>query len=45
MFEFLQGFFLDRLRTPDEYSKDPAQALVLFCGRFMETLLYEGVAA
>jgi AcrR family transcriptional regulator len=42
VFEFLKGFFLNRLRTPDEYSKDPTQALVLFCGRFMETLLFEG---
>ena len=42
VFEFLQGFFLGRLRTPDAYSQDPAQALTLFCGRFLETLLYEG---
>ena len=42
VFEFLKGFFLNRLRTPEEYSKEPAQALVLFCGRFMETLLFQG---
>ena len=28
--------------TPEAYSEDPAEALVLFCGRFMETLLWEG---
>ncbi len=42
VFEMLQGYFLGRLKTPDAYSDDPAEALVLFCGRFMETLLYEG---
>jgi AcrR family transcriptional regulator len=42
VFNFLKGFFLGRLRTPDAYSDDPAEALVLFCGRFMETLLWEG---
>ncbi len=42
VFDLLRGFFLDRLRTPDAYSEDPAKALVLFCGRFLETLLYEG---
>ena len=42
VFDFLKGFFLNRLRTPEAYSEDPAEALVLFCGRFMETLLWEG---
>jgi AcrR family transcriptional regulator len=42
VFDFLNGFFLNRLRTPEAYSEDPAEALVLFCGRFMETLLWEG---
>ena len=36
--KFLNGFFLGRLRTPDAYSEKPSEALVLFCGRFMETL-------
>jgi AcrR family transcriptional regulator len=40
--KFLNGFFLGRLRTPDAYSEKPSEALVLFCGRFMETLLWEG---
>jgi AcrR family transcriptional regulator len=42
VFDFLKSFFLSRLRTPETYAEDPAEALVLFCGRFMETLLWEG---
>ena len=42
VFEFLTGFFLSRLRTPDDYSKKLDEALVLFCGRFLEKLLWAG---
>jgi AcrR family transcriptional regulator len=42
VFDFLKGFFLSRLRAPGAYSEDTAEALVLFCGRFMETLLWDG---
>jgi AcrR family transcriptional regulator len=42
VFDFLKGIFLDQLRTPDAYSEDPMEALVLFCGRFLEKLLWEG---
>ncbi len=42
VFEMLRGYFLGRLSTPDAYSKDPAEALVLFCGHYLETLLWEG---
>jgi AcrR family transcriptional regulator len=42
VFDFLKGFFFSRLRTPETYSDDPAEALVRFCGRFLETLLWEG---
>ena len=38
----LTGFFLGRLRTPDAYSENPSEALVLFCGRFLDKLLWEG---
>ena len=31
-----------RLRTPGDYSEKPAEALVMFCGRYLEILLYEG---
>jgi hypothetical protein len=27
---------------PGDYSEKPAEALVLFCGRYLEILLYEG---
>jgi AcrR family transcriptional regulator len=40
-FEMVRGFFLGRLRTPESYSDNPTEALVLFCGRFMETLCYK----
>jgi len=42
VFDYLQGFFLRQLGTPETYSEDPAEALVLFCGRFLEKLLWEG---
>lgn len=40
-FEFVRGFFLERLKTPDAYASDPREALALFCARFIETLLWE----
>lgn len=39
--ELVRGLFLTRLRMPGDYSEAPSEALVLFCGRFLETLLYE----
>lgn len=42
VFEMLRGYFLGRLGTPDAYSPEVPEALVLFCGRFLETLLFEG---
>jgi AcrR family transcriptional regulator len=39
--ELVRGLFLTRLRTPGDYSQDPAQALTMFCGRYLETLSYE----
>jgi len=29
-----------KLKTPDEYSADPAEALTLFCGRSLQNLLF-----
>jgi len=37
----VRGLFLDRLRMPADYSERPLDALTLFCGRYLETLLYE----
>jgi AcrR family transcriptional regulator len=39
--ELVRGLFLGRLKMPGDYSSRPADALVMFCGRYLETLLYE----
>ncbi len=39
--DLVRGLFLRRLKMPGDYSDDPAEALVLFCGRYLETLLYQ----
>lgn len=38
--ELVRGLFLGRLKMPGEYSGDAAEALVMFCGRFVEVLLF-----
>jgi AcrR family transcriptional regulator len=40
--ELVRGLFLSRLRMPGDYSEKPAEALAMFCGRYLEILLYEG---
>lgn len=32
---------LGKLRTPDAYAKDPAEAATLFCGRFLQLMVWE----
>jgi AcrR family transcriptional regulator len=39
--ELVRGLFLHKLKTPGDYSEKPAEALVMFCGRYLEMLLYE----
>jgi AcrR family transcriptional regulator len=39
--ELVRGLFLNRLKMPGEYSEKPAEALVIFCARYLEILLYE----
>ena len=39
--EFVRGLFLTHLRTPDDHATEPEEALVQFCGRYLEVLLYE----
>ena len=39
--ELVRGLFLSRLRMPGDYSEKPAEALVMFCGRYLEVLLYK----
>ncbi len=38
--ELVRALFLHRLKTPEEYSEDAEEALTLFCGQFLEVLLY-----
>src|SRR5580658_1195123 len=40
--ELVRGLFLGKLRLPQDYSDKPADALALFCGRYLELLLYDG---
>src|SRR6202051_3466714 len=40
--ELVRGLFLSALRMPGDYSEKPAEALVMFCGRYLEILVYEG---
>jgi AcrR family transcriptional regulator len=39
--ELVRGLFLSRLKMPGDYSEKPAEALTMFCGRYLEILLYE----
>ena len=38
--EMVRGLFLTRLKEPGDYADEPAEALVLFCGRYLESMLY-----
>ena len=38
--ELVREMSLSKLKTPGEYSEEPAEALVLFCGRYLEGLLF-----
>ena len=38
--ELVRGLFLTRLKEPGDYSDTPAEALVLFCGQYLQTILY-----
>jgi AcrR family transcriptional regulator len=40
--ELVRGLFLSALRMPGDYSEKPADALVMFCGRYLEILVHEG---
>ena len=39
--ELVRGSFLNRLGMPGDYSNRPAEALAMFCGRYLEILLHE----
>jgi AcrR family transcriptional regulator len=38
--ELVREMSLSKLKTPRDYSEDPTEALVLFCGRYLESLLF-----
>jgi AcrR family transcriptional regulator len=39
--DLVRGLFLGELKMPEDYSAKPAEALVLFCGRYLEILIHE----
>ncbi len=39
--DLVRSLFLSRLGVPGDYSPKPEEALAIFCGRYMEVLLYE----
>lgn len=39
--DLVRELYLGRLRTPADYGEDTAEAVVLFCGRFLQLLLWE----
>jgi AcrR family transcriptional regulator len=39
--DLVRELYLGRLQTPEEYSDDSAEAVVLFCGRFLQLLLWQ----
>ena len=39
--ELVRGLFLSRLGTPSDYGSKPAEALTVFCSRYLEILIYE----
>jgi AcrR family transcriptional regulator len=39
--DLVRELYLGRLKTPHEYGEDTADAVVLFCGRFLQLLLWE----
>ena len=39
--EMVRGIVLERLGHPQDYAPEPSEALVLFCGRYVEILRFE----
>lgn len=39
--DFIRELYLSRLKTPDAYAEDPAEAVTLFCGRFLQLMVWE----
>ncbi|WP_280318037.1 TetR/AcrR family transcriptional regulator [Nocardia wallacei] len=41
--EFVRELHLDKLKEPGHYSPDTVEAVTLFCGRFLQTLLWRPI--
>jgi AcrR family transcriptional regulator len=39
--DLVRELYLGRLKTPPDYSDDTAEAVALFCGRFLQLLLWQ----
>jgi AcrR family transcriptional regulator len=39
--DLVRELYLGRLKTPDAYAEDPAEAVTLFCGRFLQLMVWE----
>jgi AcrR family transcriptional regulator len=39
--DLVRELYLRRLKTPDAYASDPAEAVTLFCGRFLQLMVWE----
>jgi AcrR family transcriptional regulator len=39
--DLVRELYLDRLKTPDAYAGEPAEAVTLFCGRFLQLMTWE----
>jgi AcrR family transcriptional regulator len=38
--DLVRDLYLDRIKTPGDYAQDTVEAVVLFCGRFLQLLLW-----
>ncbi len=39
--DLVRELYLGRLKTPDAYAEDPAEAVTRFCGRFLQLMVWE----
>ncbi|MGH3097475.1 MAG: TetR/AcrR family transcriptional regulator [Streptosporangiales bacterium] len=39
--DLVRELYLGKLRTPEAYAEDPAEAVTLFCGRFCQLMVWE----
>jgi AcrR family transcriptional regulator len=39
--DLVRELYLGRLKTPGVYAEDPAEAVTLFCGRFLQLMVWE----